>query len=103
MPDTLLSFKAAAYNGILTPNDVKPVAPNCPTGNCTWPLTPLMAVCGACVNSTFKANCDDSVCNYTMPSGSVNTFPTGEKIQGVGFQVTSSLGALFNTDDAHSL
>jgi hypothetical protein len=41
-----------------------------------------------------------------MPSGSVNAFSAGSPegvLQGIGFQVTPSLGAVFRAKDAHSI
>ncbi|KAM0720532.1 hypothetical protein Q7P37_004668 [Cladosporium fusiforme] len=76
-----LEMVAAIYDGILT-KEIEPLQANCPSGNCTWPDTTSMAVCGACENSTYHtAYCDPtrcvecgadytSSCNYTLPSGS---------------------------------
>ncbi|KAF2238078.1 hypothetical protein EV356DRAFT_529569 [Viridothelium virens] len=44
-------FTASIYDGILLQNDSElPVA--CPTGTCSWPITPSLGVCGACLDIT---------------------------------------------------
>ena len=82
----------AIYTGILTPA-VQPVVAACPTGNCTWPLTPSLAICSSCKPSTYvKLGCSNfttcftdmaifgnpggsstcfrtNYCNYSLPSG----------------------------------
>lgn len=89
-------MKAAVYNGMMT-EGIEPLSAVCPTGNCTWPLTPSLAVCGGCHNSSFTIKCEGSICNYTMPSGSVaqltNDVYDGE---GAGFQVLGGTGAYYN-------
>lgn len=71
---------AAIYDGILT-EEVKPIEPPCPSGNCTWPDTTSLAICGACEKSTYRMlQCDPpqcsecglnytSTCEYMLPSG----------------------------------
>lgn len=63
---------AAIYSGALA-QDIKPLLAECPSGNCTWPTTPSLAVCGECVPSTFEVYLCPPVtpgyCNYTLPSG----------------------------------
>ena len=93
-----LTMKAAMYNGFMTPN-VEAVTANCPTGNCTFPLTPTLAVCGDCAPiAPIKTKCNETACNYTMASGSVfelyNVSATGE---GIGFQSMSSRGHHWKT------
>jgi hypothetical protein len=67
---------AAMYSGVLTSN-IDPVSPSCPSGNCTWPATPTMAVCGECAALDYGEPdcyfvCDDPgatgwrACNYTL-------------------------------------
>lgn len=80
---------AALYAGTLTSN-VNAASGSCTSGNCSWPLTPSMAVCGSCEATTFtKGECftkpnpmhkyDPSsleglpLCNYTLASGTVTT------------------------------
>lgn len=41
----------AAYNGFMSPFIENPAA-SCPTGNCTWPIIPTVAVCGSCMDLT---------------------------------------------------
>ncbi len=88
------SLRASIYNGML--NDaIAPITASCPTGNCTWPITPSLAICGQCSPSTYKIHCNNSVCNYTMPSGSIVTLmaagPAGPN-DGPGFAVKSGTG-----------
>ena len=108
--------KAATYNGVLSSDQV-PLNTLCPTGNCTWPITPSLAICGACSNSTFRESCPpghnkdtsapgpvDGSCNYTLPSGS-KAFLTSN-IDGYGaysFQLTSSKGAMYKKNDTNRL
>ncbi|KAF2770570.1 hypothetical protein EJ03DRAFT_382020, partial [Teratosphaeria nubilosa] len=71
-----LDMVAAIYSGVLastaTPSNI-----SCPSGTCTWPLTPSIAVCGGCVNTTYTQKCYNSTglgfCDYALPSGSVAT------------------------------
>ena len=88
-----LNMKAAIYNGLMTPN-VNAVLANCPTGNCTFPLTPTLAVCGDCAPiNPVRTKCNLTHCKYTMASGSVfeltNMTAEGE---GTGFQSMNSWG-----------
>ena len=94
----LLDMKAAVYSGMMT-EGVGLLEANCPSGNCSWPLTPSMAVCGGCAPSTYTTtSCNSSHCNYTMASGSVSTLYNQPAGHDVGqFQVQSSYGAHFNT------
>ena len=79
-------------------NDIQPVTANCPSGNCTWPITPSLAVCGACAASTYTLACGNSFCNYTMPSGSVIPLINPEKVDyGTGFAVVSGKGSKWNS------
>ena len=65
----VLSFQTATVNGILQ-GGIQPIEPNCPTGNCTWPSTPSLAVCGECVPSTYTSSCERlGICNITSASG----------------------------------
>ena len=110
-----LKLKAAAYNGILTSN-IEPLTNACPTGNCTWPITRSLAICGECSNSTYQQSCGETLNNltvtlggeimnnytspvyrYTVPSGAVaNLTDFGQQSEGIGFQVMASLGAVYN-------
>ncbi|KIV83869.1 hypothetical protein PV11_05858 [Exophiala sideris] len=93
-----LDFKAAVYNGMMTEN-IAPITANCPTGNCTWPATPSLAVCGECSESSYKRSCNETNCMYTAPSGSVAVFynTTGNVDEGTGFQVIPGKGAKYNS------
>ena len=109
-------MKAAISNGALTQNLPPLIAP-CLTGNCTWPSTATLSVCGACTHSVsyqtvcVQPDCGEAndiisclpSCNYTMPSGSVATlasFTQDASINGgVGFEVIPSDGAFYNASD----
>ena len=109
-------MKAAVTNGALTQNLPPLIAP-CLTGNCTWPSTATLSVCGACTHNVSyqtvciprdcnEANGSDEcqpTCSYTMPSSSVATlfnFTNGpDIIGGVGFEVIPSDGAVYNSSD----
>lgn len=99
-------WRAALYNGMMT--NISQLAADCPTGNCTWPVTTSLAVCGACAPSDFtkSKSCDTNTrppyrgkgCNYTLPDGSVSAFITDDEIaayNGFGL-VPSSVGHIYN-------
>ncbi|KAI9690682.1 MAG: hypothetical protein M1820_009916 [Bogoriella megaspora] len=46
-----ISAKAAINNGFLSEN-VLPASASCPSGDCSWPTSPTLAVCGACIDVT---------------------------------------------------
>jgi hypothetical protein len=90
-------MKAAIYNGMLTEN-IPPLTASCPTGNCTWPVTPSVAVCGACSESTYERSCNVTNCNYILPSGNVATLANNTAgDEGIGFYVNNSQGAIYNS------
>lgn len=102
-----LALKAATYNGALTAS-VDPLTSHCPSGNCTWPATPSLALCGGCVNSTWELNCPQSgnasdggsfgLCQYKLPSGEIaNLTNLTQGGEGIGFQVFPSKGSYYNT------
>ena len=84
-------MKAAIYNSILTSNVDFPPA-FCPTGNCTWPITPSVAVCGKCSSIEYQTNCKNEICYYTMPSGNIInlTDPTSVTSHQVIFRTVSN-------------
>lgn len=91
----------ALYSGVLADN-VPPIEAKCSTGNCTWPESPSIAICGDCAKSAFeKLDCnDDSTCDYSLSSGSVATlydFENQSDKAGAGFQVIPGRGATFNS------
>lgn len=101
---------AAVYSGVLT-ESVTALPAHCPTGNCTWPLTPSLAVCGGCVPSSYQtihcpSHCnetrsDSCFCTYKLPSGSQATLWNFRAERGgdnvLGFQsIPSDTGAHFN-------
>lgn len=111
-----LNLKAAAYNGILTSN-VQPVPASCPTGNCSFPITPSLAICGGCQRSTFKKSCtvadamDDPaegldytipVCRYRMPSGALaNLTDFAYSQSGRALHVFNSRGSAYDMRQSH--
>ncbi|KAI1298244.1 hypothetical protein F5Y03DRAFT_368414 [Xylaria venustula] len=65
-----LSTKAAVYEGIIATAAVSDAPMFCKTGNCSWPIFPSLAVCGACTESLFSTSCDPQRgCSYETPSG----------------------------------
>ena len=91
-------MKAAITNAILG-GSAQQVPASCPTGNCTWPVTPSLAVCGACSQPPFQTSCDSRICNFTMPSGVKHSLynGTGED-NGTGLSPPGTLyasGSLF--------
>lgn len=61
----ILRLKSIITNGIIKTNTTLPGA-NCPTGSCTWPVTPTIGVCSECtqINATVTAT-SNSTCNFT--------------------------------------
>jgi hypothetical protein len=96
-------IKAAVFNGFFTP-DVQPDSLTCHTGNCTWPITPSLAVCGGCIESDFTETCSpptsygEVTCNYTVPSGT--SFLNGS---GVYFSSYAGTGAFYKASDPSRL
>lgn len=91
-------IKAAVQNGFFTP-DVQPPSLTCVTGNCTWPTTPTLGVCGECSKNDFKQTCNATVyggteCNFTVPSGT--SFKNGT---GLFFKSTPGAGSKYNSTD----
>lgn len=98
-----LPLKAATYNSALT-GSATTLTVSCPTRNCTWPITPLLAVCGACVNLTWQLKCGFNLttdlefgkyseCQYALPSGEIaNISNVIMADMGIGFQVFPSVG-----------
>ncbi|KAI0545534.1 hypothetical protein F4679DRAFT_576071 [Xylaria curta] len=67
----------AIYDGIIAAA-VSDVPVSCETSNCTWPIFPSLAVCGACTESPFTTSCDsEKGCSYSMPSGTSIYSPPG--------------------------
>jgi hypothetical protein len=77
-------------------SQVNPVTTYCPTGNCTWPITPSLAVCGHCAPTTFKTDCEE-ICSFTTASGVTIQLGQPANNPSIGFQVVSS-GNLSKTD-----
>jgi hypothetical protein len=89
---TTLSMKAAVYNGMLE-GGIAPLQVSCPTGNCTFPVTPTMAVCGECRDVPYTSCCNSTNCQYTLSTGTainISNWVSGEVDSGVGFQVVSN-------------
>lgn len=95
----------------------------CPSSNCSWPLTPSLAVCGSCMPATFeRMNCtasrglqtdlpgfeDAELCTYVFPGGihlpmyDYENFTVGHK-DNVGvrlaFQVVSDITGNFSNPE----
>ena len=100
---TTLGLKAAIYNGILN-EGIEPIEATCATGNCTWPLTPSLAVCGGCNDVGYKSECNENVCHYTLPSGNVATLANfqDQDDYGVGF-VAMPNNAAYNSSTSKRL
>jgi hypothetical protein len=74
-PNLILPMVAAISNGMYTAG-LEPLGVPCPTGNCTWPTIPTLAVCSDCRNVTenLTTTCDGhgpgvTHCNSTLPNG----------------------------------
>ena len=95
----LLNMKAAIYNGFMTPN-IDPVLASCPSGNCTFPPTPSLAICGDCAPITYSLDaCNSTQCNYTTPAGSIFQMENWTAMdEGVGFVSQVSRGYHFPTE-----
>ena len=80
--DLVLSFKAAAYNGLFGSGH-NALTPYCPSGNCTWAPYQTLAVCSQCVNVAglieytrsdhqiqgCNPDDDNSSCLWSLPNG----------------------------------
>jgi hypothetical protein len=90
-------IKAAIFNGFFA-SDIQPPLLNCPTGNCTWPTTPSLAVCGGCTKNDYTQTCgklnDVQTCNFTAPSGT--RFQNGT---GLYFKSVPGTGSVYNSSD----
>ncbi|RMZ89062.1 hypothetical protein DV736_g3717, partial [Chaetothyriales sp. CBS 134916] len=95
----LLNMKAAIYNGFMaTPGSIDSVVAQCPSGNCTFPATPSLAICGDCMETSMTLDqCNSTTCNYTSAAGS--TFQMANwsiyATSGIGFVSQSSYGYHF--------
>ncbi|KAI2638562.1 hypothetical protein GGS21DRAFT_488654 [Xylaria nigripes] len=84
-----LSAKAAVYEGIMG-TTVSDVPVFCEEANCTWPIFPSLAVCGACSESLFSTSCRRQTgCTYSMSSGTSISSPPISPFQ-YRFMVTPS-------------
>lgn len=118
---TPLNTLSPAYQGIFA-ETAEPVPATCLTGNCTFPATPSLGVCGSCAPLPYQqAGCNETLqspasnssfgwaphCNYTTDSGNVftivkDTAQTG--YFGTIFQVTAaSHPQLFASQDVYYL
>ncbi|KAJ2975798.1 hypothetical protein NUW58_g8257 [Xylaria curta] len=87
-----LSTKAAIYDSLVAAA-ISDLPLFCETGNCTWPITPSLAVCGACAESLFSTSCDaEKGCSYSMPSGTSISSPPGAPFE-YHFTVVPSNGS----------
>jgi hypothetical protein len=115
--DPPFELVSAMYSGVLV-EEVQPLQANCSSGNCTWPSTSSLGVCGGCTASTYgepecaPVECDGSdcpwypsLCNYTLPSGFIaqltdfgpdRTVPNSPLYQVLNFRTVSGSGAVYN-------
>ncbi|KAK3900406.1 hypothetical protein C8A05DRAFT_45743 [Staphylotrichum tortipilum] len=80
----LSTTKLAIYDGFMAAAIDQPQV-RCPTGNCTWPITPTVGVCGACINTTERIQIPGPV----PPPGSLLSGPCSVSTPG-GIQINSS-------------
>lgn len=101
-----LQMVAAIYNGVMS-GGVPPTPPTCPSGNCTWPTTPSLAICGECEQKPYDllrcydtsfeddaiyrqysaADCcdkNDSYCDYSLPTGDTAVLYNAAKYSPLG-------------------
>ena len=71
-----ISAKAAINNGISSAN-LTPIQAFCPSGDCSWPTTPTIGVCGACIDISkdiqapvLETNAQDQPLVLTIGEGS---------------------------------
>ncbi|KAL8874780.1 MAG: hypothetical protein Q9198_006772 [Flavoplaca austrocitrina] len=100
-------MKAATYSGIMTSSTQSP-ALRYPTGNCTWPITTSLAVCGGCAQSTVQKFCRSTIeyrvyeriCEVATTSGmKANLSEATQYVFGTGFQVFPSPGSKWKSND----
>lgn len=103
--DITLRMKAALSSGIF--GGIPPtLGPTCRTANCTWPIVPTIATCGACTDMTgyLEQNCSFAYCDYSLPDGAyLTSMKQGLEVSEWGasswlplFNVTVSRGYAFN-------
>lgn len=93
---TPLNALSPAYQGVIAETAV-PAQPTCLTGNCTYPATPSLGICGACTALSYQKTACNSTnsglgphCNYTTATGKSYTLleDLGQKeVLGPAFQV----------------
>ena len=95
-----LNVLAPVYQGLFS-GGVEPVQATCLSGNCTFPATTSLAMCGACAPIEYhQTSCTDNninpMCNYTTAAGSnfslLNNEAADLHLDGTGFQVQTSFG-----------
>lgn len=59
---TSLDLLTTLEQGFLNDATAEPAMPDCPTGNCTWPIFPTLALCGSCTDLSKSLR---KVCNNT--------------------------------------
>jgi hypothetical protein len=101
------SIKLATYAAIVVPN-VQRLSVPCPTGNCTWPVTPSIAICGACTPVNYTTSCNSTNCVFTMPSGSkitiqADTITGHEVMEDLAFLIQNSNGSVYKVNDTSRL
>ena len=106
-----LNVLAPVYQGLFS-GGVQPVQAACLSGNCTYPHTPSLAICGACAPIDYhQTSCTNNnvnpMCNYTTAAGSdfslLNNRAADLHLDGTGFQVQTSFGHEWNTTSKDTL
>lgn len=106
--DVPFKMKAATYIGASN-TDLEPLTASCPTGNCTWPVTSSLGICGACSKSSYQTDCQSTqcTCKYTLASGNGaevgGLHRQGDLGFGAGFHVMTNLKAVYNRSDVDRL
>lgn len=72
------------------------LAASCETGNCSWPVVPTLAACGACAALPVAAYCNQTtrMCNYSTSSGTSLESPMDAEGQS-SFRVSPSNGTVY--------
>ncbi|KAL2204920.1 hypothetical protein CC79DRAFT_1335481 [Sarocladium strictum] len=86
----------AIYNGFMA-QSVEPVQVTCPTAQCTWPIIPTLAVCGACINTTESIRIEQQ---GNSPNCTA-TSTTGQQLSGpcVPKDINSATDILFHSSN----
>jgi hypothetical protein len=85
-----LSMRAAIYNGMMTNGTISPPQTTCSSGNCTWPVTPSLAICGECQEAAYQKTCDNYNCTFDFEGTGMTLNLSNIVKQGVGTCWTSA-------------